>query len=207
MISFLLWIGSDILAQLFFRYSTMNAGKSLEILKIAHNYEEQGKTVLLFAPKIDTRYGVGKITSRIGISKEAISIEDDTRFIDHIMTKGLHVNCVLIDEGQFLTKQHVEQLVSIVDIFNIPVIVYGLKNTFKNELFPGTLELLKLADKIEEIKTVCWYCDNKAICNLRIDGEGNAITEGQTIQIGGNESYLPVCRKCYYEKCGIQRLV
>ncbi len=196
------------MARLTFRYSTMNAGKSIEVLKIAHNYEEQGKTALLFTPKIDNRYGVGKITSRIGISKEAIIVKEDTDIFYEVSIRRLvlkKISCVLIDEAQFLSEEHVYQLTKVVDDFEIPVIAYGLKNTFNNELFVGTKALLIYADRIEEVKTVCWYCDRKATMNMRIDKKGNAITKGETIKIGGNESYLPVCRKCYKEKTSISR--
>lgn len=192
------------MAQLVFRYSTMNAGKSLEILKIAHNYEEQSKTVLLFTPKIDNRYGEGKITSRMGVSKDAIVVDKNTRFMKHILSCESDVYCILVDEGQFLTEEHVMQLATIVDTLEIPVIIYGLKNTFQNKLFEGSEALLCFADKIEEIKTVCWYCNRKATMNLRVDGDGNAVVEGETIHIGGNESYLPVCRKCYNKNTNIK---
>lgn len=187
----------------------MNSGKSLEVLKVAHNYEEQGKKVLLFTPEINNRDGEGKIASRIGISRDAIMIDEHMNIaieVHRCLTKGVKVNCVLIDEAQFLTKEHVYQLTEIADKFDIPVIAYGLKNTFDNKLFEGSKALLIYANKIEEIKTVCYFCDKKAIHNLRIDKNGNAVTEGKIIQIGGNESYIPVCRKCYKEKTHVNRL-
>lgn len=188
------------MAQLIFRYSTMNAGKSIEILKIAHNYEEQGKKVLLFAPKVDNRYGEGIIASRIGLSRQAIVVKENTNILEEVIKhtdKNQKINCVLVDEAQFLTRDHVYQLTEVADKLEIPVVAYGLKNTFNNKLFEGSEALLIYANKIEEVKNVCWYCDRKSTMNLRLDESGNPVTEGEIIQIGGNESYLPVCRKCY----------
>lgn len=185
------------MAQLYFRYSTMNSGKSLEILKIAFNYEEQGKKTLLLTPSIDDRYGIGKITSRIGIQKDAIPIYPNTN-IFNIVKKYELIDCVLIDEGNFLTKNHIISLTDIVDILNIPVIVYGLKNDFKNELFEGSKYLLIYADKIEEIKTVCFYCNKKATMIVKFVNN-IPIYDGNQIEIGGNDKYRSVCRKCYKE--------
>lgn len=183
------------MAHLYFRYSTMNAGKTIEVLKIAHNYEEQGKRVLIFTSAVDTRHGVGQIRSRIGLSRSAVAINADTDLLAEVeRRKPLH--CILVDEGQFLTPDHVEQFYTIVDTIHIPVIIYGLKADFQNKLFPGSEALLCWADKIEEVKTVCWFCDRKAMINMRIAG-GKPVLEGEQIYIGGNESYVPVCRRCY----------
>ncbi|WP_442601885.1 thymidine kinase [Paenibacillus sp. KN14-4R] len=182
------------MAKLYFRYGTMNSGKSIEVLRTAHNYEEQGKKVLLFTPSVDDRSGVGTVASRIGMQKQAIVVDDliDIRAI----VQEEKPNCIIVDEAQFLTKEQVNQFVLIVDELNIPVIAYGLRADFLGELFEGSYQLLALADKIEEIKTVCWYCDSKATMNMRTEG-GKPIFHGNQIQIGGNEAYLPVCRKCY----------
>lgn len=185
-------------AQLYFRFSSMNAGKSIEVLKIANNYEEQGKHVLLFTHKIDTRYGVGVIKSRIGPSREAIPIDDSMNVAEVVRRhKVPPISCVLVDEGQFLSREHVVQFCKVVDEDNIPVIVYGLKADFQNRLFPGSEALLIFADKIEEVKTVCWFCNRKASMNLRV-ANGRPVREGEQIMIGGNESYLPVCRRHFY---------
>ena len=133
------------MAQLYFRYSTMNAGKSTEILKIAHNYNEQNKRVLLLTPAIDTRYGVGKITSRMGFQQDAIIITDKINVKD--ITEKEKPDCVLVDEGQFLSRENVIELTKVVDKLNIPVIVYGLKNDYRNQLFEGSEALLLLSDK------------------------------------------------------------
>lgn len=175
----------------------MNAGKSLEILKIANNYEEQNKKVLLFNHHLDTRYGKGVIGSRVGIKREAHVINDDTD-LEAVLDEFGPVQCILIDEGQFLNLRQVLQLADIVDRRGVPVIVYGLKNDFQNNLFPGSIALLTYADKIEEIKTICWYCNRKATMNMRVFDD-RPVEAGEQIMVGGNESYMPVCRKCYNE--------
>lgn len=182
------------MAQLYFRYSTMNAGKSTEVLKIAHNYEEQNKHVLLFTPAIDDRYGVGKITSRMGFQRDATIIKTDTDMYG--MAKESDPDCILVDEGQFLSRRQVIELTRIVDELNIPVIVYGLKNDYRNHLFTGSEALILFADKIEEVKTVCWYCKKKATMLIKFK-DGHPVNEGPQIEIGGNDKYVSVCRKCY----------
>lgn len=182
------------MAKLYFRYGTMNSGKSIEVLRTAYNYEEQGKNVLLFTPSIDDRYGTGIVASRTGMQKKAIIVDD--RIDMYELAKKEKPNCVLIDEAQFLKREQIERLTDICDHLNIPVIAYGLRSDFVGNLFEGSLHLFALADKIEEIKTVCWYCDRKAVMNMRCK-EGKPVFEGDQIQIGGNESYIPVCRKCY----------
>ena len=141
------------MAQLYYRYSTMNAGKSIELIKVAYNYEERGKTVMTLTPSVDDRFGEGIITSRIGIQREAIAINDDTNILELFIKENEkhHIDCVLVDECQFLKKHHVLELVEIVDSFEVPVLAYGLKNDFKNELFEGSYYMLVYADKIEEI--------------------------------------------------------
>ena len=185
------------MAQLYYRYSTMGAGKSIELLKIAYNYEEQGKKVLLFTSAIDKRFGEGRVSSRVGLSREAIVLSADTDLYQAVLEQAAErPNCVLIDECQFMSKNQVIGAARVVDCLNIPVICYGLKNDFQNNLFTGSEALLLYADKIEEVKTVCWYCDKKGTMVLRLNN-GVPIFEGQQIQIGGNENYVPVCRKCW----------
>ncbi|TBL78665.1 thymidine kinase [Paenibacillus thalictri] len=185
------------MAQLYFRYGTMNSGKSIDVLKVAHNYEEQGKKVLLFTPVVNNRDGVGKVASRIGMQKEGIVVDEQMDMVQ--LAAAEKPNCILVDEAQFLSKQQVLQLAEIVDALNIPVIAYGLRADFVGDLFEGSYHLMALADKIEEIKTVCWFCDKKATMNMRCK-DGIPVFEGEQIQIGGNESYIPVCRKCYSVK-------
>ncbi|MFT9003172.1 MAG: thymidine kinase [Liquorilactobacillus hordei] len=197
------------MAQLFFRYGTMNSGKSVELLKVAHNYRESGKTVILLTSSLDTRDGLGKISSRIGISENAIPIYKDTNIMGEIIDNNLIANnpsCILVDEAQFLSEDQIKQLADIVDVLNIPVICYGLKNDFTNHLFDGSDALLRYADKIEEIKTVCQFCNRKATMQLRMV-DGKPVYEGEQVQIGGNESYVSVCRDHWnsVQKDNIQR--
>lgn len=185
------------MAQLFFRYGSMNAGKTIEILKVAHNYEEQGKKVVLMTSALDTRDGVGIISSRIGMSRPAVPITDDMDIFEMIDEMVEKPYCILIDECQFLSKKNVYDLAKIVDDLNVPVMAFGLKNDFRNEMFEGSKQLLLLADKIEEIKTICCIVVKKANMILHFV-DGKPVYEGNPIQIGGNESYLPVCRKHYF---------
>lgn len=185
-------------AQLFFKYGAMNSGKSIEILKVAHNYEEQGKSVVIFTSGLDTRAGVGVIESRIGLKRDALPIKDDTDVFEYVKQNDADAACVLIDEAQFLQKKHILQLTKIVDDLNIPVMTFGLKNDFQNHLFEGSQNLLIYADKLEEMKTICWFCKKKATMNLRIH-DGQPVYEGEQVMIGGNESYYPVCRRHYFD--------
>ncbi|ETK00208.1 thymidine kinase [Eubacterium nodatum ATCC 33099] len=185
------------MAQLYYRYSTMNAGKSIELIKVAYNYEERGKRVLTLAPSVDDRYGMGLITSRIGLQREAVIVNDDTNILDLFIERNddKKIDCILLDECQFLKKHHVEELAEIVDSYDVPVLAYGLKNDFRNELFEGSYYMLIYADKIEEIKTICW-CGRKATMVARVV-DGKIVKQGRQIQIGGNEMYVSLCRKHY----------
>lgn len=184
-------------AQLFFKYGAMNSGKSIEILKVAHNYEEQGKSVIILTSGLDTRSGVGTIASRIGLERAAVPVLDETDIFEYVEQTNPDAACVLIDEAQFLKKEHIIQLTKIVDELNIPVMTFGLKNDFRNQLFEGSKYLLIYSDKLEEMKTICWFCKKKAIMNLRIH-DGKPVYDGEQVMIGGNESYYPVCRRHYF---------
>ncbi|MGO3731916.1 MAG: thymidine kinase [Vagococcus sp.] len=184
------------MAQLFFKYGAMNSGKTIEILKVAHNYEEQQKPVVLMTSGIDTREEVGVISSRIGLKREAIPIFSETPIFETIQELSFKPYCVLVDESQFLEKKHVIDFARVVDELDIPVMAFGLKNDFKNDLFEGSKYLMLYADKLEELKTICWFCHKKATMNLRMNDHKPVYT-GEQIQIGGNESYFPVCRKHY----------
>ena len=185
------------MAQFYYRYSTMNAGKSIELIKVAYNYEERGKNVLTLIPSVDDRYGVGLITSRIGVQREALVVKDDTNILEIYLRENekRKIDCVLIDECQFLKKHHVQELVEIVDSCNVPVLAYGLKNDFRNELFEGSYYMLIYADKIEEIKTICW-CGRKATMVARVV-DGQFVKQGEQVVIGGNDMYVSLCRKHY----------
>lgn len=185
------------MAQLFFRYGAMNSGKTIEILKVAHNYEEQGKSVIILTSGLDNRYGEGLVASRIGMSRPAHPIFADTDVFALVNELNEDAFAVLVDEAQFLTRENVLQLTRVVDELHIPVLAFGLKNDFQNHLFEGSEALLIFADKIEEIKTICWFCGRKASMNLRVN-DGKPVYEGEQVQIGGNESYYPVCREHYF---------
>lgn len=185
------------MAKLYFRYSTMGAGKSLDLLKTAYNYEERDKNVLLFTSCLDDRYGNNKIASRVGISREAYCFDDSTNLFEFVSEDCFACECVLIDEAQFLTKQQVWQLTDIVDELDCDVIAYGLRSDFMGEPFEGSTYLMTLSDEIEELRTVCKYGD-KASMNMRLS-DGKPVFDGSKVMIGGNDSYLPVCRT-YYKK-------
>lgn len=188
------------MAQLVFNYGVMSSGKTIEILKVAHNYEAQGRHIALMTSSLDNRSGRGVIASRIGLKRPAKTIDNDLDLFVYIKRKIKLVGdvaCVLIDEAQFMTKRQVLQCAKIVDELHVPVLTFGLKNDFQNNLFEGSQYLLLYADKLIEIKTICVFCTNKATMNLRIHN-GQPVYEGDQVQIGGNESYYPVCRWHYF---------
>lgn len=188
------------MAQLYFYYSAMNAGKSTSLLQSSYNYNERGMKTLIFTAEIDNRFAKGKVSSRIGLSAEALLFTPLTNIAEIIKKENNQqkVHCVLIDECQFLTKQQVEQLCDIVDNCDIPVLCYGLRTDFSGELFAGSQYLLAWADKLVELKTVC-YCGRKANKVLRVGSDGIPMYEGAQVDIGGNEKYISVCRKHYTE--------
>lgn len=188
------------MAQVYFYYSAMNAGKSTSLLQSSYNYNERGMQTLLLTPEIDQRAGEGRIASRIGLQKEAYSFSPQEDLYDRYHQKHLRepIACVLIDEAQFLTRIQVQQVCQIADELNIPVLCYGIRTDFQAQLFEGSAALLAWADKLIELKTIC-HCGKKATMNLRTDANGKAIKDGAQIEIGGNERYIALCRKCYYE--------
>ena len=193
------------MAKLYFYYSSMNAGKSTALLQSSYNYRERGMNTLVMAPRLDDRYGKGKVTSRIGIETEAQAFRPDDNLYDAVQTfiaeKPLH--CVLIDEAQFLTRDQVFQLSEVTDRLNIPVLAYGLRTDFQGEPFEGSKYLLAWSDNLKELKAIC-HCGSKATMVLRMDSDGNAVTEGAQVEIGGNDRYISMCRKhfnsAYYSK-------
>lgn len=177
----------------------MNAGKSTTLLQSDYNYRERGMETLMFTAGFDDRYGVGKITSRIGLQSDAIVFDasfDFFEFITHQLRSIQKLSCIFVDEAHFLTKEHVRQLSDVSDRLNLPVLAYGIRTDFRGELFPGSQALLAWADKLSEIKTVC-HCGRKAIMNLRIDENGEVVLEGDQVKIGHN--YVSVCRKHFKE--------
>ena len=191
------------MAQMYFYYSAMNAGKSTTLLQSSFNYRERGMRPVIFTAAIDYRFGEGKVTSRIGLqeSAELYAPEDNLETRISEMHQADHIDCVLVDECQFLTKEQVYQLTEIVDKLDIPVLCYGLRSDFLGELFEGSKYLLSWADKLVELKTIC-HCGRKANMVIRQDAESHAIAGGNQVEIGGNERYVSVCRKHYKEALG-----
>ncbi len=191
------------MAKLYFYYSSMNAGKSTALLQASYNYRERGMNTIVLAPFLDDRYGQGVVTSRIGLQSEAVSIRPDEDLfatVSSLMSeKPLH--CVLIDEAQFLSKQQVLQIGRISDHLDIPVLAYGLRTDFRGEPFEGSKYLLAIADNLKEIKAIC-HCGSKATMVIRQDPDGNVITAGESVEIGGNDRYVSMCRKHFYEAFG-----
>ena len=189
------------MAKLYFYYSSMNAGKSTTLLQSSYNYQERGMNTLVYTAAIDDRYGIGKVSSRIGISQEALLFQSDTNLFNEIelahQQETLH--CILIDEAQFLTKSQVYQLTDVVDKLKIPVLCYDLRTDFQAELFEGSQYLLAWADELQELKTIC-DCGRKAHFVIRMNDKGEAVADGDQIQIGGNDKYLSVCRYHYKQK-------
>lgn len=186
------------MAKLFFKYGTVFSAKSLNLIATAHNYETQGKKVLLLIPKIDTR-SEGYISTRAGLKLPAEVIDVKTNIIEvfekHLKAKE-RIDCVLVDESQMFRTEHIDQLREIVERYNTPVICYGLRVSYTLKLFEASKRLFELADKLEEIKTICWYCKSKATHNLMLVDQKPKY-EGESIEIGGLEKFLPVCYTCY----------
>ena len=190
------------MAKLYFRYGTMDSAKTLNLLAVAHNYRKQGKRVVLLKPALDDRFGAKTIASRSGLEAEAdMLLQPDTR-LDPTQLVGL--DCVLVDEAQFLSPAVVDQLRMLTLVQDIPVICYGLRTDFRTRAFPGAQRLLELADSIEEVKVTCQFCGRKAVFNLRM-ADGRAVVDGEQIALG-DEEYAPVCWRHYVDKVGIAGL-
>ena len=184
------------MAKLYFYYSTMNAGKTTTLLQSAYNYHERGMRTLILTPKIDTRSGEGVVASRIGLKANAKPFEpgDDLCAVVHDLqeAKG-KIDCVLVDEAQFLSRNQVWQLSDVVDLLHIPVLAYGLRTDFQGELFEGSKYLLAWADNLVELKTIC-HTGRKATMVVRVDNRGRVVTDGPQVEVGGNERYVSVSR-------------
>ena len=179
------------MAQLYFKYGAMGASKTANALMTRFNYEERGQQTLMVKPRLDTRDGDHLVASRIGLSYPCVYFDE----LKQMSIMELQQNaCIIVDEAQFLTREDVMHLVYLVDDLEIPVICYGLRADFKGELFPGSEALLVLADKLEEIKTICW-CGRKATFNARFDSTGNVLKEGEQVVLGANDQYIGLCRK------------
>jgi thymidine kinase len=182
------------MAKLYYRYGTVGSAKTLNLLAVAHNYRQQNKKVLLIKPALDNRFGKNSIRSRAGLEKEADILVDERTNLLHC--HFAEIDCILVDEVQFLSASVIDQLRVITHKLDIPVICYGLRTDFRTKLFEGSKRLIELADSIEEIKATCHFCNKKAIMNLKhVNGKAN-IT-GPTIQLGAEETYFPACFRCY----------
>lgn len=191
------------MAKLYFHYSTMNAGKSTVLLQAAYNYRERGMETYLMTAAVDTRGGVGKIASRIGIESTATAFQPEDDLFEMIRARLAEgpCACVFLDEAQFLTEEQVWQLARAVDDLAVPVMCYGLRVDFRGKLFPGSATLLALADEMREVRTIC-HCGKKASMVVRLGADGTALHEGAQVQIGGNESYVSLCRRHWREAMG-----
>ena len=189
------------MAKLYFYYASMNAGKSTTLLQADFNYRERGMETMLWTAALDHRAGVGQVASRIGlqIGGNLYGNRTDLRAEVEEELKKRALHCILVDEAQFLTRAQVVQLCSICDELDIPVLAYGLRTDFQANLFEGSGALLALADTLVELKGIC-DCGRKATMNLRVDAEGNAVSEGASVEIGGNDRYVALCRRHFMEK-------
>ena len=188
------------MAKLYFHYSTMNAGKSTLLLQASYNYRERGMQTYILTAAVDGRAGKGVVASRIGIETAADLFDTESDLFEMLERRKRQgpVACVFVDEAQFLTRDQVWQLARAVDDLNVPVMCYGLRVDFRGELFPGSAALLALADEMREARTIC-FCGKKATMVVRQDDDGNALTDGAQVQIGGNETYVSLCRRHWRE--------
>lgn len=182
------------MSNLVFRYGSMNSSKSSNLLQTAYNYRERGMTVDIFKPAIDTRDEKGKVSSRIGLSGDCVILDKNTSFLTDIYKDRQYPKVILVDEAQFLEPFHVYELRSLVDLNDVTVLCYGLRTDFQREAFPASAILLAVADKLEEVPTVCW-CGKKARFVLRLNDKGEVMVVGPQVQIGGNDTYISVCSK------------
>ena len=191
------------MAKLYFHYSTMNAGKSTLLLQASYNYRERGMATYLLTARLDDRAGEGRIASRIGIADEAAMFDAASDLFEMIRTRLSQgpIACIFLDEAQFLTRPQVWQLARVVDDLNLPVMCYGLRVDFRGELFPGSSALLALADEMREVRTIC-HCGKKATMVVRRAPDGSALRDGAQVQIGGNETYVSLCRRHWREEIG-----
>ena len=189
------------MAKLYFYYAAMNAGKSTTLLQADFNYRERGMETMLWTAAFDDRAGSGTIGSRIALSAPANTYDDDCNLFEAVVQELIKrkLDCILIDEAQFLTQRHVLELSRVSDELGIPVLCYGLRTDFQGKLFPGSAALLALADNLVELKAVC-ECGRKATMNLRVDQDGHAVVAGAQTEIGGNDRYIALCRKHFFQR-------
>ena len=194
------------MAKLYFYYAAMNAGKSTTLLQADFNYRERGMQTMLWTAAFDDRAGSGTIGSRIALSAPAHTFDEDCNLFEAAVQELIKrkLDCLLVDEAQFLTQRHVLELSRIADELGIPVLCYGLRTDFQGKLFPGSAALLALADSLIELKAVC-ECGRKATMNLRVDQEGHAVVAGEQTEIGGNDRYIALCRKHFFQRLNESR--
>ena len=187
------------MAALHFIYSTMNAGKSTALLQASHGYRERGLETMVFTSSKDDRYGESEVVSRVGLRSPAHTYSESENILKmvHDENEKHELSCILIDEAQFLTKDQVKQLGKIVDELKITVMAFGIRTDFQGELFEGSKYLLAWADKLKELRAVC-HCGSKATMIVRVSEDGSIMRSGDQVEIGGNERYLSLCRKCFY---------
>ncbi len=188
------------MAKLYFRYGTVGSAKTLNLLAVAHNYERQGKRVIVLKPAVDTRFGASRVASRAGLDRQADLLLEPETGLPTTLFDSCH--CILVDEAQFVSAFVIDQLREITAARDIPVICYGLRNDFRTRLFEGSRRLLELADSIEELKTTCAYCNRKAVFNLK-SVDGKPTLDGPSQTLGCEELYLPACHTHYVEKLGL----
>ncbi|MGN1047758.1 MAG: thymidine kinase [Eubacteriales bacterium] len=191
------------MAKLYFKYGAMGSSKSAQALITKFNYEERGMRVLLIKPAIDTRDGAALVSSRIGLNSPACAVGENES-IKELYEANRDIDVIIADECQFFSAEQIDELRKIVDADGIPVLCFGLRTDFMTKMFPGSARLFEVADSISEIKTIC-SCGSKAIVNARIDGDGNIVTEGNQIVLGGNDTYIAMCHRCWKEKIESQK--
>ncbi len=192
------------MAKLYFRYGTVGSAKTLNLLAVAHSYEQQGKRVSVIKPALDNRFGESTVKSRAGLSRDADLLVEGETLLSPDMFRDTH--CILVDEAQFLSGALINQLRHFATTYDIPVICYGLRQDFRTELFEGAKRLFELADEISEIKTTCYFCNRRALFNLKLR-DGQPTVDGPSIELGAEERYLPACAGCYEEKVGLTHQV
>ena len=200
-------------SKLYFKFGCMNSAKSMLLLTTAHNLEDNGLEIMVLKPSADTRDGEGIIRSRVGIERKCTSVDNDVNlyraikdYRNFLASQFVELKWVLVDECQFLTEEQIGQLSDVVDFLGINVICYGLRTDFQSKLFPASKRLFELADDIEEIKSTCECGDRKTSINARFDSDGNIVTEGDQVVIGGNDMYKPLCRRCWKNKIRDKKL-
>ena len=194
------------MAKLYFKYGAMGSSKTAQALTTKFNYEERGMKVWLIKPAIDDRDGKSTIKSRVGLSEECTVIDKADNVFDIFTEEQVEANVIIADECQFFTAEQIDALRKIVDEYDVPVLCFGLRTDFLSHLFEGSRRLFEVADSIAEIKTIC-ECGSKATINARLDGEGRVVTEGSQVMIGGNESYVAMCHRCWKKRIKKQSIV